>query len=150
MQQRIQHFNSYFPTQGCSSMAMKSFDNNHLDKWKFMRILVDLQWPEHNGMLDDNYSCIRSAYWKRSSDSLILFHSLLWILPYQKSFFMTYSKWMDLRAPHDGFRFQHCIVMTKINRTQQVWIGNQFINTEARKFTFFDLIMIIFSYFCCC
>ena len=26
-------------------MAMKSFDNNHLDKWKFMRILVDLQSP---------------------------------------------------------------------------------------------------------
>ena len=26
-----------------SSMAMKSFDNNHLEKWTFMRTLVDLQ-----------------------------------------------------------------------------------------------------------
>ena len=50
---------------------------------------------------------------------------------------MAYSKWMNLKAPHDVFRFQHCIVMTKINWTQQVWIANQFINTEARMLLYF-------------
>ena len=52
----------------------------------------------------------------------------------------AYSKWMDLKALHDIFRFQHWIIVAKINWTQQFWIGNQFINTEECKFTSLDLI----------
>ena len=59
----------------------------------------------------------------------------------------AYSKWMDLKALHDIFRFQHCIIVAKINWTQQFWIGNQFINTEECKFTSLDLIMIMLIHF---
>ena len=60
---------------------------------------------------------------------------------------LAYSKWMDLKALHDIFGFQHWIVVAKINWTQQFWIGNQFINTEECKFTSLDLIMIMLILF---
>ena len=67
--------------------------------------------------------------------------------PYQNHSSRAYSKWMDLTGFQDVFRFQHCIVMTKINRTRrdksELEIENQFIETEGRKFTCLDQIVIM-------
>ena len=79
----------------------------------------------------------------RSCDGMILFHRLSWICLIKNHSLRAYSKWMDLRALHDIFRFQHCIVVAKINWTQQLWIGNQFMNTKECRSISLDLIMIM-------
>ena len=75
-----------------------------------------------------SFRILEEKLWWHDSIPLVVVKS-----PNQKSVFIAYSKWMDLKALHDVFRFQHCIGMTNVNWTQQVWIRNQFINAEARK-----------------
>ena len=73
------------------------------------------------------------------------FHWLSWICLIKNHSSCAYSKWMDLKALHDIFRFLHCIVVAKINWRQQFWIKNQFISTKECKFIFLDLIMIMLT-----
>ena len=56
--------------------------------------------------------------------------------------FESPSRYFPLPTP-----FQHCIIVAKINWTQQFWIGNQFINTKECKFISLDLIMIMLVLF---
>ena len=83
----------------------------------------------------------------RSCDNRILFHWLSWICRIKNHSSSAYSKWMDLTALHDIFRFQHCSEVAIINWTRQFWIGNQFINTKECKFNSLDLIMIMLIFF---
>ena len=102
----------------------------------------------HDGILEQYIRCgfiraqshlisfILSAYWKRSCNNMIQLCWLLWIHPIKNlCSWHTQNGWI-WKPFHDVFRFQHCIVMTNVDWTQQVWIGNQCINAEARKFVF--------------
>ena len=66
---------------------------------------------------------------------LIVIMLMLWICNIKNHSSRGYSKWMDLTAFQNNCSFEYCTVVAKISWMQEVWIGNQLINREARNFT---------------
>ena len=128
-----------FPTQGCSSMAMKPFDNNHLDKWKLMRTY----WRIYNNLTLLCWTAIIVLFVPHTGRGVVTWFYSSGSCEFILSKIILYGilKMAEFESPSRCFSFYalHCIAKNQLNTTS--------LNCKP---VYQHRSMIMIRYFCCC